>query len=73
MFNEANAVEDFIRDLPSGRVKARPGLGWEYVAREQLPRSASDVLVDSEIRGRDYNLNIPLYVRRPKTVGIWAR
>ena len=65
MFNEANSVEDFIRDLLSGRAKTRPGLGWEYVPRDQLPRSATDVLVDSHLRDALIRLN-PEIVQRPE-------
>jgi type I restriction enzyme R subunit len=57
MFNEANSVEDFIRDSLSGRIRTRPGLGWEYVARAELPRSTADVLVDSYLREALIRLN----------------
>ena len=65
MFNEANAVEDFIRDLLSGRAGARPGLGWEYIPREELLRSGSDVLVDSHLLNALIRLN-PEIAQRPE-------
>ena len=57
MFNEANSVEDFIRDTLSGRTRTRPGLGWEYIPRDKLPRSATDALVDSHLRDALIRLN----------------
>lgn len=65
MFNEANSVEDFIRDLLCGRAGARPSLGWEYIPREQLPRSATDVLIDSHLRDALIRLN-PEIAQRPE-------
>ncbi|HEV2860527.1 MAG TPA: HsdR family type I site-specific deoxyribonuclease [Pyrinomonadaceae bacterium] len=65
MFNEANAVEDFIRDLLGGGAGVRPGLGWEYIPRDQLPRSASDALVDSHLRDALVRLN-PEIAERPE-------
>lgn len=65
MFNEANSVEDFIRDLLSGRAGARPGLGWDYIPRDQLPRSAADVLVDAHLRDALIRLN-PEIAQRPE-------
>src|SRR5689334_11017593 len=64
MFNEANSVEDFIRDLLCGKAGKRPGLGWEYIPRDQLPRSTSDVLVDSHLRDALIRLN-PEIAERP--------
>ena len=57
MFNEANSVEDFIRDTLCGRIRTRPGLGWEYIPRDQLPRSTTDTLVDSHLRDALIRLN----------------
>lgn len=65
MFDEANSVEDFIRDLLSGKAGTRPGLGWEYVPRDQLPRSATDALVDSHLRDALVRLN-PEIAQRPE-------
>lgn len=64
MFNEANSVEDFIRDLLCGKAGKRPGLGWEYIPRDQLTRSTSDVLVDSHLRDALIRLN-PEIAERP--------
>jgi type I restriction enzyme R subunit len=57
MFNEANSVEDFVRDILCGKTRTRPGLGWEYIPRDQLPRSTGDVLVDSHLRDALIRLN----------------
>ncbi len=64
MVNEANSVEDFIRDLLCGKAGARLGLGWEYIPRNQLPRSNGDVLVDTHLRDALILLN-PEIAERP--------
>jgi type I restriction enzyme R subunit len=42
MFNEENAVENFVRDLLTD-------MGWKFVPRDQLPRSETDVLVETHL------------------------
>ncbi len=49
MFNEANSVEAFVRDVLCG-TPTRKGLGWEFISHKDLPRSHTDVLVDSHLR-----------------------
>jgi type I restriction enzyme R subunit len=63
MFNEANTVEAYVRDLLAGPVKAVPanvvqepvasygpnpkGIGWRYAAPADVPRQIQEVLVES--------------------------
>jgi type I restriction enzyme R subunit len=56
MFNEANSVEAFVRDILGGTDKQR-GLGWELISHKDLPRSVSDVLVDEHLREALIRLN----------------
>ncbi len=49
MFNEANSVEAFVRDILGG-TDARRGLGWEFVSHKDLPRKVADVFVDEHLR-----------------------
>ncbi|MDQ3686801.1 MAG: HsdR family type I site-specific deoxyribonuclease [Acidobacteriota bacterium] len=56
MFNEANTVEAFVRDLLCG-TPTRKGLGWEFISHTDLPRSKTDVLVDSHLRDALIRLN----------------
>jgi type I restriction enzyme R subunit len=70
-FNEANTVEMFVRDLLSGGVThytaVGPGLarrhgevsgtGWHYLARQDLPRRPSEVLVEAQLREALERLN----------------
>src|SRR4051812_46061949 len=65
MFNEANSVEEFVRDLLCGSAGARSSLGWEYVARDQLQRSPTEALVDSPLREALIRLN-PEIAKRPE-------
>jgi type I restriction enzyme R subunit len=73
MFNEANSVENFIRDLLAGVPKSirdsregygsdsaalsATGLGWRYVPYDQLPREHTDVLVEAHLRDALIRLN----------------
>lgn len=84
MFNEANAVEDFIRDrLTSQQPRDKrirderttyhrdtaalstTSLGWQYVPGGQLPRRATDVLVEQQLREALVRLN-PDIAARPE-------
>lgn len=56
MFNEANTVEAFVRDVLCG-TPTRKGLGWEFIPHTDLPRSKTDVLVDSHLRDALIRLN----------------
>jgi type I restriction enzyme, R subunit len=72
-FNEANSVENFIRDLLAGKpVQVRDnraaygrdsaalsaiGLGWQYIPSDKLPRQASEVLVEVQLRDALVRLN----------------
>ena len=56
MFNEANTVEAFVRDVLCG-TPTRKGLGWEFISHTDLPRSKTDVLVDSHLRDALIRLN----------------
>src|SRR5436305_13362992 len=68
MFNEANSVENFIRDLLCGgrlvpqkrevREHASPYVSeWYYVPATQLKRSETDVLVEQDVRAALIRLN----------------
>jgi type I restriction enzyme R subunit len=73
MFNEANAVENFIRDLLAGKPKqtrdggipygtdsaalSATGLGWRYIPYDQLPRQQTEVLVEAQLRDALLRLN----------------
>ena len=70
-FNEANTVEAFIRDLLCGGVThhaaAAPGLarhsgqisglGWHYLAAENLPREPQEALVETHLHEALIRLN----------------
>jgi type I restriction enzyme R subunit len=56
MFNEANSVEAFIRDILGG-TSAKGGLGWEFISHKDLPRTVSDILVDEHLREALIRLN----------------
>ncbi len=66
MFNEANTVEDLIRDILCGRQSPQTGtrLGWQYVHGPQLPRTENDVLVESHLRDALIRLN-PEIAQKP--------
>lgn len=73
MFNEANSVENFIRDLLAGKPKqtrdsgiayrtdstalSADGLGWRYIPYDQLPRKQTEVLVEVHLRDALLRLN----------------
>lgn len=71
MFNEANTVEAYIRDLLCGGVthytEAGPGLarragrlsglGWHYLTASDLPRQNHEILVESFVREALIRLN----------------
>jgi type I restriction enzyme, R subunit len=67
MFNEANTVEAYIRDLLSGKQPAQGeatreersgyGLGWAYIPGKQLPRQETDTLVEPHLRDALIRLN----------------
>ena len=81
MFNEANTVEAFIRDLLSGgQVQATSvstglariagqicGLGWHYLDAENLPRQTQEALVEEHLRDALIRLN-PTIAARPDRV-----
>lgn len=56
MFNESNSVEAFVRDVLCG-TPTRKGLGWEFMSHKDLPRSATDALVDSHLYDALIRLN----------------
>jgi type I restriction enzyme R subunit len=66
MFNEANSVEDFIRNILCGRQPPQTGtgLGWQYIHGSQLPRTENDVLVESHLRDALIRLN-PEIAQKP--------
>jgi type I restriction enzyme R subunit len=76
MFNEANSVEDYIRDLLTSAAPApQPGsvreeratyraLGWEFIPGPQLPRSTGDVLIEQHLHEALVRLN-PEIAARP--------
>lgn len=80
-FNEANTVEAFIRDLlcggithyatvGSGLVRYNnqiSGLGWHYLAVENLPRQPQEVLVEEHLRDALIRLN-PTIAAHPDRV-----
>ena len=73
MFNEANTVEAYVRDLLAGTSKAIPantphetqdsfganpkGIGWRYAAPAEMPRQIQEVLVESWLRDALIRLN----------------
>lgn len=73
MFNEANTVEAYVRDLLAGPVKTVPantaqephasygpspkGIGWRYAAPADVPRQIQEVLVESWLRDGLIRLN----------------
>lgn len=57
MFNEANTVENLIRDT-------LVALGWQFIPGEQLPRSETDVLIESQLRDALIRLN-PEIAQKP--------
>jgi type I restriction enzyme, R subunit len=68
MFNEANSVENFIRDLLCGkshashkrevREEASPYVPeWQYIPSTQLKRAETDVLVEQDVRAALIRLN----------------
>src|SRR5436190_7100740 len=68
MFNEANSIENFIRDLLCGkhqtsqkrevREHASPYVPeWQYIPSTQLKRAETDVLVEQDVRAALIRLN----------------
>jgi type I restriction enzyme, R subunit len=71
LFNESNTVEAFIRDLLCGGVTHHTavgpglarrhgeisGLGWHYLAPQDLPRQSHEVLVEEHLREALVRLN----------------
>ena len=71
MFNESNTVEAFVRDRlcggvthhtsvgpgPARRHGALSGLGWHYLAPQNLGRQPHEVLVESHLRDALIRLN----------------
>lgn len=73
MFNEANTVEAYVRDLLAGPIKAVPpntvqeplasygpspkGIGWRYAAPADVPRKIQEVLVEPWLRDALIRLN----------------
>src|SRR5437899_10871018 len=70
-FNEANTVEALVRDCLCGGVMHQtavgpglarhvgqlPGLGWQYLSPQNLPRQLHDVLVEDHVREALIRLN----------------
>ena len=73
MFNEANAVEELVRDLLCGKQRTprtiaesgplyqightQSGIGWQYIPAIALPRQPQDVFVESYVRDALIRLN----------------
>lgn len=73
MFNEANTVEAYVRDLLTGFIRAVPantvqesqasygpspkGIGWRYAAPADVPRQIQEVLVEPWLREALIRLN----------------
>ncbi|HDR9874825.1 TPA: HsdR family type I site-specific deoxyribonuclease [Burkholderia cenocepacia] len=73
MFNEANTVEAYVRDLIAGPTKTAPantvqehqagfgpcpkGIGWRYAAPAEVPRQIQEVLVEPWLREALIHLN----------------
>lgn len=73
MFNEANTVEAYVRDLLAGPIKAPQskavqeplpsydpspkGIGWRYAAPAEVPRQIQEVLVEPWLREALIRLN----------------
>ena len=58
MFNEANSVRDFVRDLSINQE-------WKFISAASLPRSTNDVLCLSTLRDSLFRLN-PLIAAHPE-------
>ena len=81
MFNEANTVEAFIRDLLCGGITHQTGvcpglarrsgqlsgLGWHYFPHENLPRQPQEALVEEHLRDALIRLN-PSIAAQPDCV-----
>ncbi|MFN8501937.1 type I restriction endonuclease subunit R [Kouleothrix sp.] len=83
MFNEANSVENFIRDLLAGVPKSvrdsregygrdsaalsAAGLGWRYIPYDQLPRQQTEVLVEAYLRDALVRLNPEIAAQPDRT------
>ncbi len=71
MFNEANSVENYIRDLlcakqPNKQVREQATRyipQWRYVAGPQLKRKETDVLVEEDVRAALVRLNPEINAR----------
>jgi type I restriction enzyme R subunit len=71
IFNEANTVEAFIRDLLCGgvthhtavgpglarRLRQVSGIGWHHLSPQDLPRKPHEILVETQIREALIRLN----------------
>lgn len=73
MFNEANTVEAYVRDLLAGPIKvvatnavqepqpsygpSAKGIGWRYAATAEVPRQIQEVLVEPWLRDALIRLN----------------
>jgi type I restriction enzyme R subunit len=78
VFNEANTVEAFVRDLLCGGITQNAsvntglarlagqvsGLGWYYLDAENLPRQSQDALIEEHLRDALIRLN-PTIAARP--------
>ncbi|MEP1471951.1 MAG: HsdR family type I site-specific deoxyribonuclease [Halieaceae bacterium] len=81
IFNEANTVEAFIRDLLCGGITHHTavgpgfsrrsgqisGLGWHYLSHENLPRKPQEALVEDHLSEALIRLN-PTIVAQPDRV-----
>jgi type I restriction enzyme, R subunit len=81
IFNEANTVEAFVRDLLCGGISQNTsvstglarlagqisGLGWHYLDAENLPRQSQEALVEEHLRDALIRLN-PTVAIRPDRV-----
>lgn len=74
MFTEANSVENFIRDMLSGKVStSQPRivrdlevsyiLQWHYVPATQIKRAETDVLVEEDLRVALIRLNAEISMK----------
>ena len=87
IFNEANTVEAFVRDLLCGgtthhiaigpglarRTGQIPGLGWHYLSHENLPRQPQEVIVEEHLRDALIRLNPSIAAQPDRAVNVLYR
>ncbi len=89
MFNEANTVEAYVRDLLAGPIKAvatnsvqepqasygpsPKGIGWRYAAPAEVPRQIQEVMVEPWLRDALIRLNPEIAAQPDREVQQFGR